>query len=454
MIERQATPWTQDQLHALAEKVMRLSTAEAVEVVIHGFTNHLTRFANSQIHQNVSEQNLAVTVRVAFGQKVGQSTTNHIDDESLKATVQSAEALAHFQPDNPEFPGFAIRAAVPHLDAAVARTLGFTPADRARVVHHVCHDAIAEQLNAAGQFSTGLRQMAIANSNGLWAYHEHTLADFQTVVMSDDSSGWAAATHIDAGHIDGEALAEEAIDKALRSRNPQELEPGVYPVILEEYAVNDMIQYLAGGFSGEDVRQGRSFMSGRHGEQAAHKDIHVWDDGNDLTGVPWPFDWEGVPKQKVNFLEHGRIGDAVYDMRAARLEGRTSTGHYQAGGAFWGPGIAAWNLFMAPGVHTKDEMLESTERGILVTRFHYVNRLDAKRTTITGMTRDGTFWVENGKIVRPLKNMRFTQGIMDALDDVEMIGNTTKLEQTFHGGGVRCPALKIKNFRFSGKTTF
>jgi predicted Zn-dependent protease len=454
MIERQATPWTEPFLQDLASAVLQLSTADATEVVLHAHTTHLTRFANNQIHQNVSEQTLAVTVRVVFGSQMGQSTTNNLDAESLAATVRSAEALARFAPENAEFPGLAPPSDIRHADAVVARTLDFSPADRARVVDHVCRGALAHDLNASGEFTTGVRQIAIANTHGLWAYQAHTLADFQTVVRGTDSSGWAADTHIDAGHIDGEALAAEAIDKALRSKDPGDLDPGVYPVLLEAYAVNDMMQYLAGGFSGEDVRQGRSFMSGRQGEPLVHPGVTVWDDGRDLAGVPWPFDWEGVPKQKVTFLEGGRVGEPVYDMRTAGLEGRASTGHYQAGGAFWGPGIAAWNLFMAPGAHSQAEMLETMERGIYVTRFHYVNRLDAKRTTITGMTRDGTFWVENGRIVRPLRNMRFTQSITDALADIEMIGDTTQLEQTFHGGGVRCPALRVKNFRFSGKTTF
>ena len=454
MIEPQMTPWTQEQLHDLAQRVIKLSSAEAVEVGLVGHTTFLTRFANSQIHQNVAEQDLRVTVRVAFGHKVGTSGTNDLSAEGLAATVRDAEALAKLQPENPEFPGFAPPQAYQPVDAAVARTLAFSPADRARVVQHVCHDAIRENLNASGAFSTGLTQLAIANSLGLWAYHAYTLADFNAVVMSDDSSGFSAASHIDAGQIDGEALAEEAIDKALRSRKPQELEPGTYTVILEEYAVNEMLGYLASGFSGEEVRQGRSFLSGRHGEKVAHKDISLWDDGHDMSGVPMPFDGEGTPKQRVMLMERGRLGEAVYDRHTAQLEGRASTGHYRAPGPFWGAGVAPQNLFMSPGVHTKDEMLESTERGIWVTRFHYVNRLDPRRAVLTGMTRDGTFWIEDGKIVRPLKNMRFTQGVLDALGDVAMIGMETKLEGSPFGGGVHAPALKINNFRFSGKTTF
>lgn len=454
MIEHRDTPYTETQLRDLADRVIKASTAESVEVVLLGTTSYLTRFANNQIHQNVSEQDLEVQVRVAFGSRVGHGATNDLSPEGLGRALADAETLAKLQPHNPEFPGFALPKAHAPLEATIEATLHTTPADRARVVAHVCKDAEKEGLTASGAFTTGLRQVGIANSHGLWAYHQHTLADFNTVVMGDDSSGWAQATSLDARHIDGEALAEEAVDKALRSRHPQEIEPGTYTVILEEYAVQDLLMYLGTGCGAEEVRENRSFMSGRHGEKLVHKDVSIYDDGHDMSGIPMPFDFEGTPKQRVELIDRGRVGDPVYDMRNAQIESKLSTGHAAGGAKFWSGGARPWNLFMAPGTHSKDEMLESTDRGIWVTRFHYVNRLDPRRTTITGMTRDGTFWIENGKIVRPLKNMRFTHPILEALADIEMIGDTTKLELNWFGGGNRAPALKIKNFRFSGKTNF
>ncbi len=215
-----------------------------------------------------------------------------------------------------------------------------------------------------------------------------------------------------------------------------------------------LLQYLGFGFGAEDVREGRSFMSDRLGESVAHKDVRIWDDGQDLSGIPCPFDYEGVPKQRVDLIAKGHLGQPVYDMRTAELEGRLSTGHHSGGSAFWGAGPQAWNLFMSPGTHTMDDMLESTEKGIWITRFHYCNLLDPRKTTLTGMTRDGTFWIEKGKIAHPLQNLRFTHAILDALRDVEMIGRQTKLETNWFGGGNRAPALKIKNFRFTGKTSF
>jgi PmbA protein len=454
MIARQIAPWLESELQSVAEGVLKRSKADATEVTLQGETNYLTRFANSGIHQNVAERNLSVHVRVAFGQKVGQGSTNDLSEAGLRRMLEDAQALAHFQGDNPEFPGFQTPQAITPVDALSESTLACTPEDRARTVRQVCQGAIKENLVASGAFTTGLKQLAIANSNGLWASHAHTLADFNTVVMSEDSSGWAAHTSLDAGQIDGEALAEEAIFKALRSRHPQPLEPGSYTVILEEYAVLDLLQYLAPGFSQEEVRQGRSFLTGRQDEVLFNQAISLWDDGHDRTGIPAPFDFEGTPKRPVMLIKEGRLGETVTDLRTGKLEGKPSTGHSSGGSVFSGGGPQAANLFMATGLNAKEEMLESTERGIWVTRFHYVNRLDPRRAVVTGMTRDGTFWIENGKLAHPLQNLRFTHSLLDALQNVLMVGNKTKLEINWWGGGNRAPALKIENFRFSGKTLF
>lgn len=451
----ESTALGEAQLKDVAERVLARTTAESAQVTLAGQTAYLTRFANNQIHQNVAEQDLRVTVRVAFGQKVGMATTNDFSNEAIAQAVADAETLARLQPDNPEFPGFARPSRIAPLEAAtVGRTLDFGPTDRARVVGHMCQDADAAGLTASGSFATGLKQLAIASSHGAWAYHQSTVASFNAVAMGADASGWASDVSLDAGLIDAERLAAEAIDKCLRSRGPSDLAPGEYTVILEPYAVADLLAQLARGFGAEDVREGRSFLSGRQGELLIHPDLTIWDDGCDLSGVPAPFDHEGVAKRKVVLFNHGVAGEPVYDMRTAALEGRASTGHHYGGGAFWGAGTAASHLFMAPGRHSQDEMLAATERGIWVTRFHYVNQLDPRRTTLTGMTRDGTFWVENGRIVRPLHNMRFTHAALDALRDVDMIGKDTKLGQSWLGGGLRVPALRIRNFRFTGRTTF
>ena len=447
--------YTEGHLHDVAARLLARTSAPAARVTLSGQTSFLTRFANNQIHQNVAEQDLRVTLHVAFDGRVGKATTNDVTDEALARAVADAEALARCAPEDPGFPGFGGRHAIqPIPEAAVARTLGFGPGDRARVVGHACRDAAALGLTASGSFATGLKQLAIADSTGGWAYHAGTLAHFNGVVMGDDSSGWAADTSLDAGQIDGAALAHEAIEKCRRAAHPGELEPGAYTVILEPYAVHELLQQLARGFAADEVREGKTFLSGRVGEAMVAPTVSIWDDPRDLAGVPAPFDHEGVPTTRAALFTQGVAGEPVSDMRSAKDAGRPSTGHHFNGGAFWSAGPVPRNLFLAPGDATPEGMLAATERGIWVTRFHYVNQLDPRATTLTGMTRDGTFWVEDGKIVRPLRNMRFTHAVLAALRDADMIGRDTKLLPNYFGGGNRVPALRIRNFRFTGKTTF
>jgi predicted Zn-dependent protease len=272
-------------------------------------------------------------------------------------------------------------------------------------------------------------------------------------VMGKDSSGYGADASIDVSRIDPEAVGKTAIDKALASRNPTAIEPGEYTVILEEEAIADMLFFLGYmGMSALAVQEGRSFMGGKFGERVTGDKITIWDDGFDLRGLPLPFDFEGTPKEKVVLIEKGIARNVVYDtVTAAKEKGKRSTGHSLPAPNAQGP--LPINLFMEPGTATKEEMLASTERGIWVTRFHYTNILHPVKTVITGMTRDGTFLIENGKIARPLKNMRFTQSILEAFANVESVGKKLKVvKDDWNALGTTVPALKIRDFRFTGGT--
>jgi predicted Zn-dependent protease len=275
-----------------------------------------------------------------------------------------------------------------------------------------------------------------------------------TVVMSDTSSGYAADTAMDVTALDPEAIGRIAVDKALRSKNPVNAEPGSYTVILEEDAVMTMVFTLARlGLGALSVQEGRSFMNARFGEQITGSNITIWDDGHDTDGIVLPFDFEGVPKQRVSLIENGVAQNVVYDsFTAGREEGKTSTGHSLPAPNTMGP--IPINLFMAPGSATKQEMLASTERGIWVTRFHYTNPVHPVKTILTGMTRDGTFLIENGEIARPIKNLRFTQSILEAFANAEMLGAERKLVRLFGSFGCCVPAAKIDGFTFTGTTEF
>jgi predicted Zn-dependent protease len=295
----------------------------------------------------------------------------------------------------------------------------------------------------------------VANSLGVSAYVPATYADINTVIMSDTSAGYASALALDLNDLDFESTGEEALEKCLRSQDPRALEPGEYPVVLEPYAVQDFVQMMSYvGFGAMAFQEGRSFMTGKLGQQIADPRISIWDDGLGPDTIPWPFDVEGVPKQRVDLIENGIARGVVYDSyRAGKEEGKTSTGHAMPPPNALGP--FPLNAVFSPGDATLDDMIGSTERGIYVTRFHYTRPVEPSRVVITGMTRDGTFLIENGEIAYPIRNLRFTQSYLEALNHVEMIGRDARLLAGIRDiARVSVPALKLGAFNFTGATEF
>ncbi len=444
-----------DKIQEIAERALAFSSADQTEVLIFGNDHHLTRFAVNTIHQNVSETDVTVRARVVIGKRTGVASGNDLSEEALRKVIQSAETVARFQQENPDFRSLPEPQPVQEAKAYVEATAACTPEERAKGVTAICALAKENDLEASGAFSTTVDEFLVANSLGVSAYHCSTVAHIVTVIMSDDSSGYATATAKDVSALDPQAVGQVAVDKALRSRNPTEIEPGVYTVILEEEAVADMLLFLGFlGFGALAVQEGRSFMTGRFGLKITGDNITIWDDGHDPRGLVRPFDAEGVPKQHVTLIENGIAKEVVYDsFTAGREEGKVSTGHGLPAPNTFGP--IPVNLFMAPGDATKEQMIASTERGIWVTRFHYTNPVHPIKTVLTGMTRDGTFLIENGQITQPLKNLRFTQSILEAFSRAEMLGSELKMLKAGWGNFAICvPAAKIHEFRFTGTTEF
>jgi PmbA protein len=443
----------QEKLKSIADRVLALSSADQTEVLITGDDEHLTRFAVNVIHQNVSETDVTVRVRSVIGKKVGVASCNDLSDAALRQVVESAETVARFQQDNPDFQSLPAPQPVQEVDAYVEATAACSPEARAKGVGAICALSRENGLTAAGAFSTEAQEIMVVNSLGISAYHRSTSASLVTVLMGDDSSGYGADASADVSTLDPEAIGRIAVDKALRSRQPTVIEPGAYTVILEEEAVADMLFMLGfTGFGALSLQEGRSFMNDRFGEKITGDNISIWDDGFDPRGFVMPFDFEGVPKQRVFLVENGIAKGVVYDsFTAGREPGKMSTGHSLPAPNTRGP--IPLNLFMAPGTATKDEMLASTERGIWVTRFHYTNPVHPVKTILTGMTRDGTFLIENGAITRPLKNFRFTQSILEAFSRAELLSSACKLIKG-RIGGIYVPAAKIHEFAFTGTTEF
>jgi PmbA protein len=432
----------------IADRVLEMTAADEAEVLVYSGTSALTRFANSYIHQNVEETDVWLNVRAVLGKKIGVASTDLLTDDGLRAVAERAVALARLQADNDDFVSMPGPTKVTPVDAYVERTAAFSPDQRADGVSRVCESARAVGLTAAGAFATSESETAVANTLGISAYHRGTFSDFSTVVMGETSSGFAQKMSLDAGEIDGDAIAAEAIERCRMGADPAALEPGTYDVVLEEYAVQDIMDYFAYlSFGAQAFLEKRSFMSGRLGERLMGENISIWDDGLSTDGLPAPFDAEGVGKRRVEIIEAGVARGVVWDTYYGTQAGQESTGHALPAGNTEGP--LPGNLFLAPGTATRDDLIASTRRGILVTRFWYTRPVHPLTVVMTGMTRDGTFLIENGRVSRPVRNLRFTQSYLEAMNRVEAIGRETKLL-----GGCRVPALKINGWQFTGATEF
>lgn len=442
--------WGPEKIEEMVKDLLGRSTADQTEVVFLSRAQSLTRFANSMVHQNVSELDAGLRVRVVLGQKIGVASTNNLSSPALDEAVERALAVAKVSPENPDFRSLPEPQPVQSVEAWVPATADHNPEDRAAVVGVICRRARERQLNAAGAFEVNAAELAVGNSLGVFAYHPQTTSQLRAVVMADSGSGYHALTSLDATALDVEEVASVAIDKALRSRDPQPIEPGQYDVVLEEPCVDGMVTFLAYmGLGAQAIREKRSFMVGHFGQRLADPRISLWDDGLDPSGTPLPFDFEGQPKRRVDFFDQGVASAVVYDSLTAALEGVENTGHALPSPNTYGP--LPLNLFMAGGDLSREELIGRVDRGLLVTRFHYVNIVHPLKTILTGMTRDGTFLIEKGEVKGPVRNLRFTQSVVEALSRVDGLSRETKLEKGWYGGS-RVPALLVRGFTFTSSS--
>jgi len=439
----------EERCQGILRQALNLSGVDEVEAYLSGQDLALTRFANNAIHQNVVHGDTQLNIRAVIGHRQGRANTNDLNESGIARAREEARSNALLMPEDPDFQGLP----APRIPAVISAydepTAGCNPAERAEMVGKVCRRAESQSLNAAGFYRTGANEKALMSTRGTWVYHRGSFAGLLITARSESSAAWAKGTSWRKKDIEVDALIIEATEKALRGRDPQPIEPGEYAVVLSPYAVDDILGALSSyGMSAQMVQDGRSWMIGLMGKPAMSPLISIWDDGGDLNGWPVPFDAEGVPKQRVNIVTDGVVGDPVYNSYTGGKDGRLSTGHQ--GGPTGGP--SASNLFMKPGDQSVDQMIESTERGLFITRFFYTRLVHSTGCVMTGMTRDGTFLIENGKLSHPVKDLRFTQSYVEALNGVEAVGEELKLLMNEGALGTNVPALKLSSFNFTGVT--
>jgi predicted Zn-dependent protease len=438
----------------IAETILSASNADETEVLAMEQDESLTRFANNCVHQNVTERNVQVTVRAVLGTKFGIAVSNDLRLDSLRALARRAHEAARLQPDNPEFkglPGPQPITPVGAFDHAVAQC---PPEQRALSASVICKKAASYGCSAAGSVTTSSLSIGVANSKGLRAQHQSTLADTSTVIMGNNSSGWAQSSGWKLQAINPDALADEALERVRKGVDPVDFEPGDYAVILDPYAAADLLEMLAfDGMGALAFQEGRSWMNGRLGQRIMADSVHIIDDGPSPYGIPWPFDFEGVPKKVIPIVSAGVAMTPVYDsFTAGREAGKQSTGHATPPSPQGRFGPAPMNLFLRPGTTSVDEMIRSTKLGLYITRFWYTRTVHPRDAVVTGMTRDGTFVIRDGEIAHPVKSLRFTQSYVEALKYAEAIGTTPRLLRSGFGGATSVPAVKLASFRFTSST--
>jgi PmbA protein len=463
-----------DQANDIFDKLRRLSQADEIELLISGGRSALTRFANNTIHQNVAEEEYHISVRSAFGNRTARASTNKHDDDSLRRVVQSSEALAKVQHPDPDLLPMptteeVAAANVDCGDAMVNRyfeaTARLTPQDRAQGVAAMVDVAKKNNLAAAGIFSSAEIVEGIFNSKGVNAWYEQTLTEVSVSMIGSSSSGWQKANAPDRARLDPARLAEVAAVKAIESKNPRDLPPGKYTVILEPAAVLDIVGFMFWDFGGSALLEQRSFLNDRIGTRLFGENITVWDDVYHPLQAGVPFDGEGMRRQRLKLIENGVVRAVTYSRSSAkRMQASEMTGKVgpvrPTGHGFALPseiGEAPLNIVFAGPPEgesqTVEQMLASTERGILVTRLWYIREVDPYEKILTGMTRDGTFLVANGKVVCGVRNFRFNESLLHMLQNVEVMGIPTRScgEESFD---MVVPPMKVREFNFTETTKF
>jgi PmbA protein len=459
---------THDQAADVFSRIKKYSTADEIEALFYGGRSALTRFANNTIHQNVAEENYGVSVRTVFGGRTARATTNRFDDQSLKDVVRASEDLARVQePDADLLPmpntGEGARATQAVPSRHFAETAAVTPEQRAEGVDKIVSIAQRHKLTTAGIFSSSESIEGILNSRGLSNWHTQTSAEISITMLAPDSSGWQKSNSPNVGNLNPQNLAEIAAKKAVESVRPREIAAGKYTVILEPSAVLDMVGFMFFDFGGLALLDQRSFLNNRIGTNLFGENISIWDDvAHPLQSGP-SFDGEGLRRQKVQLVEKGIVKRLVYARATAekmrKSEYADKVGPIErTGHGFPIPnemGEGPMNIVFEPprDPKTVDQMIASTERGILVTRLWYIREVDPYEKIFTGMTRDGTFLVENGKVVCGVRNFRFNQSLIEMLSKVEQMSTPVRTsgEESFD---MVVPAMKVRDFNFTEVTKF
>jgi len=428
--------YTKEEAKQIMEKALSFSTADACIINIGGSESGNIRYARNTVSTSGHRSNQTLAVEASFGKKSGVATVDEFDDESLKSVVQRAEELAKLSPENPEFMPPLGPQTYDDSVSYVEATAKVQPEFRAEVASKSINPASKQDVTAAGFLDDSYGFSAMMNSNGLFAYNKSTNVDFTVTMRTNDGtgSGWVTRDYNDVNKFNPEEAAKVAIDKAVMSRDARAIEPGKYTVILEPAASADLLRNMSGAFNARTADEGRSFMSKddgtKMGEKIVDERVNVWSDPLHPEVPTSTWNGEGMPLKKMNWIENGVVKNLAYSRYWADQKGVD-------------PVPFPSNFIMQGGDATRDELIKSTKRGILITRLWYIRSVDPQTLLYTGLTRDGTFYIENGKIKYPVKNFRFNESPIIMLNNLEALGEQVRIN------GNLIPYMKVRDFTFT-----
>jgi predicted Zn-dependent protease len=426
----------------ILEKVLGYADAEAVVATIGGGSEASTRFADNAITQNVQHNNISLRVSCAYGESHGAAVTNDLGDESLKSAVERAQAIAKVSPPDPEYMPpveAAERKKYPRVESYFEQTLGYDPLSKAKDISAAAETVKAKSLRLSGAYSSGYSFQALANSAGLRAYHRSTNAEIHSTVLTTTGSGWAEKISNNTADINVQEVAERALKIAEDSQNPADSEAGKYTVIMRPPAVAELLMFMFwGGFDAKATDEGRTFLRDKLGTKICGENVGLRSDPTDARCPGRPFQGDGLTSPTLHWVKNGLLENLSYSRFWAKKKEKEPTGMPS-------------NIIMDGGGKTVEEMIASTEKGILITRFWYIRFVDPMVPLVTGMTRDGLFLIENGKVSKPIKHMRFNERLLDIMNRVEAMSQP---ERTGEYISMLVPAFKVADFNFTSTTKF
>ena len=435
---------SQEESKRICDRVMGMTKADECIVTVSGNRTGNIRYARNNVSTAGLVEDTQLAVQVAYGKKQGTATINEFDDKSLEKVVRRAEELARLAPENPEFIPAVSKQAYKASPTYSEKTAAIDPEFRAQTAAYSIEASRKNKLVAAGFFTDSTSFQAIANSNGVFGYQEETGVDFTCTVRTEDGrgSGWVKRSATDVSRFDAREASDVAIEKALRSVDAKALEPGRYTVILEPAATSDLIGFMLSGFDARQADEGRSFLSKkgggtRLGEKLFDQQVNIWSDpwDKDVAVLPWDGNTM-LPRERMNMIKDGRVASLDYSLFWAKKQGVRAIG-------------APGNMIMGGTSKSTQELIANTKKGVLVTRTWYIRLVDPQSVLLTGLTRDGTFYIENGKIKHPIKNFRFNESPVTMLNNIEEIGKPVVIAGDEVQYSLLIPPMKVRDFNFT-----